>query len=39
MQQHTVLLTFDERGNVVPLSADGTIVDPNLEAKKNDEIR
>jgi len=39
MQQHTVLLTFDEHGNVVPLSEDGTKVNPNLQVKKDDQIR
>ncbi|PYX92606.1 MAG: hypothetical protein DMG67_06340 [Acidobacteria bacterium] len=39
MQQHTVLLTFDERGNVVPLSPDGTRVESNLTAKQGDQIR
>src|SRR5262245_18090362 len=39
MQQHTVVLTFNEHGNVVPLSDDGTTVSKNLEAQKNDKIR
>ena len=33
------LLTFDERGNVVPLSADGTKVESNLKARQGDQVR
>lgn len=39
MQKHTVLLTFDERGNVVPLSPDGTQLESSLTAKKGDRVR
>jgi len=39
MPQHTVILTFDESGNVVPLSEDGTQVESTLAAQKGDEVR